>query len=215
MKKTLYTLLLSLIINLTIQAQTPTQTVDRFNKNIYYGENGVYYKDIDEYFNQYIGTWLYTNGTTSLKVVFKKKYFTIIDEHRTFYTDALIGEYEYIVNGVTIFNTLNELNINKSSQYDYYLYSSSRMPNYDSCYECTIPRQRLVMVYDEPTNDNMPLSGTFVMHTITQNGLVKLYVNFANDYAMGMNWSKTNVDLPATTTQLTLPEGVYLFNKIN
>jgi len=215
MKNTIYIVLLSLFTSLTIHAQTPTQTVDRFNKNISYGENGVYYKDTDEYFNQYIGTWLYTNGTTSLKVRFKKKYFTINIDDRTYFTDALIGEYEYIVNGVTIFNTLNELNINKSSQYDYNLYSSSRMPNYDAFFQFTMPHQRLVMVYDEPTNDNMPLSGSFVMHTFVENGQTKLFVNFVNDYAMGMNWSKTNVDLTANTTQLTLPEGEYIFNKVN
>ena len=215
MKNTFYIIVLSLFTSLTIQAQTPTQTVDIYNKNISYGENGVYYKDIDEYFNQYIGTWLYTNGTTSLKVVFKKKYFVKSDDVSTYFTDALVGEYEYIVNGVTIFNTLNELNINKSSQYDYNLYSSSRMPNYDAFFQFTMPRQRLVMVYDEPTNDNMPLSGSFVMHTFVENGQTKLFVNFVNDYANGLNWNKTNVDLPATTTQLTLPEGEYIFNKVN
>ena len=146
MKNTFYIIVLSLFTNLTIQAQTPTQTVDLFNSDLNYGKNGVYYKDIDEYFNQYIGTWLYTNGTTSLKVVFKKKYFIKSDEVSTYFIDALIGEYEYKVNGVTIFNTLNELNINKSSQYDYNLYSSSRMPNYDAFFQFTMPRQRLVMV---------------------------------------------------------------------
>jgi hypothetical protein len=207
MKNTFYIIVLSLFTNLTIQAQTPTQTVDLFNSDLNY--------DIDEYFNQYIGTWLYTNGTTSLKVIFKKKYFTIIDEHRTYYTDALVGEYEYIVNGVTIFNTLNNLNINYNTPYDYNLNDQSRMPNYDAFFQFTMPRQRLIMRYDEPTNDNMPLSGSFVMHTFVENGQTKLFVNFVNDYAMGMNWSKTNVDLPATTTQLTLPEGEYIFNKVN
>ena len=210
------TILLSfIIIGSNTYAQTPSQTQDLFNRDIDYGTNGVYYKDTQGYFNQYIGTWLYTDGTTSLKVTFQKKYFIKQNTKGTYFIDALVGEYEYIVNGVTIFNTLSNLNVNYNTPYDYHLFDDIRIPNYDSCYQCTVPRQRLRMRYDEPTNDNMPLSGTFVMHTITQNGQVKLYVNFANDYAMGMNWSKTNPDLPANTTQLTLPEGIYIFNKVN
>jgi len=213
MKQLYYVLLISFITSVTIQAQTPLQTVDLFNSNTYYAMNGVYYKDTQGYFNQYVGTWLYTNGTTSLKITFQKKYFTQ-QSTGTFYTDDLIGEYEYKVNGATVFNTLNNLNISHTSPYDYNLFSSRRVPN-DGCYQCTVPEQRLVMRYDEPTNDNEMLDGTFIMHTINENGQVKLYVKLNTNNNNGLNWSKTNPDLPANTTQLTLPEGIYIFNKVN
>lgn len=189
-----------------------TQIIDMFDYR--HGENGIYFKDTQNYLNQYVGTWLYTNGATSLKITFQKKHFTMQNALGTYYSDALVGEYEYIVNGITIFNTLSNLNINHTSPFDYNLYDITRYPNYDDCFLCTIPKQRLIIKYDEPTNDNAALSGTFVMHTIIENRQTKLYVNFVNDYAMGMNWSKTNIDLPATTTQLTLPEGIYIFYKV-
>lgn len=215
MKNTFYIIVLSLFTSLTIQAQTPTQTVDLYDYdyNLGYATNGVYYKDTQGYFNQYLGTWLYTNGTTSLKITFQKKYF-IQQNSGTYFTDNLIGEYEYIVNGVTVFNTLSNLNTNHTSPYDYNMFNSSRIPN-DDCYQCTMPRQRIIMRYDEPTNDNEMLDGTFIMHTIIQNGQTKLYVKLNTNYNNGLSWSKTDPDLPATTTQLTLPEGIYIFNKVN
>ena len=212
MKNTFYIIVLSLFTSLTIQAQT--QTVDLFNSDLNYGKNGVYYKDIDEYFNQYIGTWLYTNGTTSLKVVFKKKYFTMIDEHRTYYSDVLVGEYEYKINGVTVFNTLNNLNILNTSPYTYNIFDLNRHPNYDNCFQCTIANQRLVLYYDEPTNDNSSLKGLMYIHTFIENGQTKLYMSLYTDYN-GMDINKYNIHLPATTTQLTLPNGNYIFNKVN
>ena len=214
MKKISYTLLLSLIINLTIQAQNYTQIIDLYSQNEVIGKNNVYYKDTQNYLNQYVGTWLYTNGATSLKITFQKKYFTEQNTQGTYYIDALVGEYEYKVNGVTVFNTLNNLSINHNASLKFHLFERTRFPNFDNCYQCIIPNQRLVLYYDEPTNDNSSLMGLMYIHTFIENGQTKLYMSLYTDYN-GMDINKYNIHLPATTTQLTLPNGNYIFNKVN
>ena len=61
--------------------------------------------DIDNDLEPYVGTWLYQEGTTSFKIVLQKKT-NSYDSELNSYFDMLIGEYEYIENGVTIINTL-------------------------------------------------------------------------------------------------------------
>ena len=61
--------------------------------------------DIDNDLEPYVGTWLYQEGTTSFKIVLQKKT-NSYDSELNSYFDMLIGEYEYIENGVTVINTL-------------------------------------------------------------------------------------------------------------
>lgn len=35
--------------------------------------SGTYYKDIDNDFNRFEGTWVYSNANTTLKITFRKK----------------------------------------------------------------------------------------------------------------------------------------------
>ena len=67
---------------------------------------GAYYKDINNFLNQFEGTFLYTNGATSLKIILQKKTMNY-DGFR--YEDLLVGEYQYIENGTEKINTLNIL----------------------------------------------------------------------------------------------------------
>jgi len=202
------------MINLTIHAQSYTQIIDLYDSKAELGKNGAYYKDTQGYLNQYVGTWLYTNSTTNLKITFQKEYFAQQNAFGTYYSDVLVGEYEYKVNRVTVFSTLNNLNILNTSPYTYNIFDLNRHPNYDNCFQCTIANQRLVLYYDEPTNDNSSLKGLMYIHTFIENGQTKLYMSLYTDYN-GMDINKYNIHLPATTTQLTLPNGNYIFNKVN
>lgn len=68
---------------------------------------GAYYKDMNFVLNPFVGTWLYTNGNDTLKIVFKK----IVQNYNTkYYEDFLIGEYQYIKNGEELYNTLSDIN---------------------------------------------------------------------------------------------------------
>ncbi|WP_343764448.1 DUF6705 family protein, partial [Gangjinia marincola] len=65
-----------------------------------------YYKDIDNLFNQYEGTWLHESDGKSLKLELKK--FELSD-HNAYYIDLLVGEYQYSENGTIIVNTLSQI----------------------------------------------------------------------------------------------------------
>lgn len=61
--------------------------------------------DSDSDLEPYVGTWLYEEGSTSFKIVLQKKTNSYNPDLNSYF-DVLIGEYEYIENGVTIINTL-------------------------------------------------------------------------------------------------------------
>ena len=107
MKNILKIIMLS-VISISTKAQTPVIDIE---DNQGYDVNGAYYKDTKNQLNPFEGTYIYTNGTTSLKIVLQKKTMSTIPSHR-FYEDMIIGEYQYIENGVEKRNTLNILNIN-------------------------------------------------------------------------------------------------------
>ncbi|SHE94617.1 DUF6705 family protein [Chryseobacterium takakiae] len=76
--------------------------------------NGYYSKDLHNVLNQFEGTYLYTKGNTSFKIVLVKK---IKQYNSSYYEDLIIGEYQYIVNGVEKANTLSNLNVVYNNQF--------------------------------------------------------------------------------------------------
>lgn len=68
---------------------------------------GAYYKDTANELNKFEGTWLYTNGTTSFKLVLQKRTMQLI---KNYYKDVLVGGYQYIENGVEKVNWLSDVN---------------------------------------------------------------------------------------------------------
>lgn len=66
-----------------------------------------YYKDIDNDLNKFIGTWQFTDGgLTTFKIILKKKT-NYYDSYFQCYTDILVGEYQYIEEGIEQCNTLS------------------------------------------------------------------------------------------------------------
>lgn len=83
------------------KAQSPILNMEFDTK--YDAPDNSYYKDINNVLNDFEGTWLYTNGNTSLKIILVKstQYF-----NGDFYEDLLIGGYQYIEDGDEKINTL-------------------------------------------------------------------------------------------------------------
>ena len=97
MKKIITTI--TLLLGFTLcKAQLVEQTIIPLENLRGQSAGNVYYKDVHNLLNPFVGTWLYTNGTTSLKLVLRK-----IIGHDNDYNikDILVGEYEYIENGVS------------------------------------------------------------------------------------------------------------------
>ena len=73
---------------------------------------GTYYKDINNILDDFEGTYLYTNGNTSFKIVLQKMEHSSINDR--YYEDLIIGAYQYIENGITKVDVLSDLNNNYS-----------------------------------------------------------------------------------------------------
>ena len=86
-----------------------------------------YRKDIYNFQNQFVGTWVYQNGQEYLEVRFIKKEMFWRPAPTQFYEDVLVGEYKYIdSNGIEKVNSLSNLNVNHENLFNYNLYSGQR-----------------------------------------------------------------------------------------
>ena len=138
MKNTLKIIVLS-AMTITCKAQTPIIDID---DNQGYDVNGAYYKDTKNQLNPFEGTYIYTNGTTSLKIVLQKK--TMSNMNGFYYEDLIIGEYQYIENGIEKRNTLNKLNINYSDKKNHSIDSNFLLTGtYRGCPDCSASEKRL------------------------------------------------------------------------
>lgn len=209
--KSIIFILTSVFISINCKAQT----IERYGLD--YGEiSGAYYKDMTGFHNQYVGTWLYTNGNTSLKLIFQTRNHIAYNTSRiSYYEDVLVGEYQYIVNGVEKVNTLSNLNNQSNGMYDYNLLSISCIffPNtYPQCNECLPNEKRLEMELNEPSRRTIDgLFNSFVLRAFTENGIQKLKVWFVDE-------SRPNLIFDADgnltmITGFTIPYGEYTLIK--
>jgi hypothetical protein len=148
MKKYILLILLS-----TISCKAQLQILDISN----FGEeqsltadlSGRYYKDLYNQLNVYEGTYLYSNGNTSLKIVLQKK--TMSSVNNRYYEDLIIGEYQYIKDGVEIINTLPKLNQVYSNQSLHSISGNQILTGTEmGCFDCSPTEKRLVGGLVEP-----------------------------------------------------------------
>ena len=207
--------LLSLLSLTFCKAQNPV--IDLYG-NEDYGVNGSYYKDINGFQNQYVGTWLYINGNTSLKIIFQKRENIEIGKPGdSYFSDFLIGEYQYIENGIEKVNTLNQINTNYGNKYiDIQKHNlegniTRRANHRPRCTFCTPNEKRLEMGLNEPKYNNLKgLSNSFILKTFTENGLTKLKVWFISEIKV---MPEDENDNPVNFTGFSLPFGEYTLIK--
>ncbi|CAM3593814.1 hypothetical protein FSS13T_16280 [Flavobacterium saliperosum S13] len=177
MRKIILSLLIFTSISCKSQTIFPIYQIGSGDK-----KNNFYYKDTENFQDQYVGSWLFNDGTTYLKVKFIKKLrFLETRPGVTFYRDYLIGEYEYKVNGVTVVNTLNNINNNHSDIHKYNMYSLMRykINQFPECVGCDVTK-RLVMVFQElpSRNPDWAAGAHFIIRRVMEGGVEKLRVQF-------------------------------------
>ena len=80
----------------------------------------LYIKDINNLYNNYIGTWKWTSGNKEFKItLIKQTMFHYNFGNDDYYEDRMVGYYIYKENGVEIINTTND-NLNKKYPHIYY-----------------------------------------------------------------------------------------------
>jgi hypothetical protein len=139
-----------------------------------------YYKDINNVFDNYEGTYQYISGNTKLKMTFRK-ITNVLDYNGKCYIDMLVGEYQYIQNGVEKVNTLNEINIDYANQIKHNLSFSLFLRKNDRqwpCPECSIGEIRLEgQIWDTWSKTN----AIIFVRKYTENGLEKIKIIFSDE----------------------------------
>ena len=163
-----------------------------------------YYKDTHNDFNKFEGTWLYTNGNTSLKIVFTKRIMHH-DTYFNFYTDMLVGEYEYIENGVLKANTLANLSNTSLNLYDNTFSGRFLVGKYGAPggNECAIGERRIKLSYKEQDRTYL-----------NQYVVLRQYSDQFGVYIKLIHFSQMSI-APDTGPILgpTLPQGTYILTK--
>jgi hypothetical protein len=73
-------------IGFACKAQSPIFPLEDWDEE----QSNAYYKDLDNELDTFEGTWLYTNGNTSWKIILKKEITFFNDKY---YEDLIVGEY--------------------------------------------------------------------------------------------------------------------------
>lgn len=148
------------------KAQTPVKSLYNDPQE----ENGAYYKDFNNELDTFVGTWKYTNGSTSLTITLKKKVMQFFsDGDVNFYEDILIGEYKYIENGMEKINTLPQLLVDKDPyKYNivgniFYEPTNKNLQTSFSDPNREIQGMTQAMFFDHINNDSQKLLLTFKM----------------------------------------------------
>ncbi|WP_286915986.1 DUF6705 family protein [Flavobacterium sp. UBA4197] len=214
MKAYIYSLILGFIVFNTY-SQTPI--INRYGVEKYGRIEGAYYKDINGFHNQYIGTWVYNNGNTTFKVVFKPKdSFHVTTDVRNYYADFLIGEFQYIDNGIEKVNTFSNINQTYSNIFDYNIVSVTRIykSTYPLCPECEEDERRLLLFFNEPSRRNIwgGISNNFVIRRFVENGQEKLKVQFVYT-GNGLESLNTMDGPPANINSFSVLYGEYILIK--
>lgn len=195
-------ILMFLIITTSYYAQSPI--IDIVDKDGSRTTNA-YYKDINNLLNTYEGTWLYVSGNKSLKIVMVKK---IMQFNGRYYEDLIIGEYEYIVDGVILISTLDELDNVYSNQRSHSIDGNSLIENHHkpTCSDCALNELRLRSGFEDP------LQGSYGIMIVrkTMVGSQEAIKIKTRRTGFGHPWMDGT---PAPPADYTVPAGEYILIK--
>ncbi|MFN7013808.1 MAG: DUF6705 family protein [Bacteroidia bacterium] len=122
MKKIFLIAAISSIFSCKAQRGSFYETVGLEDSSVEYALTGKYYKDLNNTLNNFTGTYLYTNGATSFKIILQKKIESSINDR--YKEDILIGSYQYVENGVEKINVLNDINNNYPNGWKYNIHGN-------------------------------------------------------------------------------------------
>lgn len=197
-----------LLITVASYSQSPVIPLRSFEEPT---GTGYYLKDTYNDFDPYIGTWKYQNLSTNsfLVIKFKKKqaYFSTVTNH---YSDHLVGEYQYIENGIEIINTLAGLDSVSNPYFNKISGSLIYQGKYgfSTCIECPDDVIRIKLSFDDP--ERMFNSGGIDMwHKTEADGTKKIMIDLYYD-GLGLRfWEHPN-----EPTTLRIPYGKYTLTKV-
>jgi len=202
-------IILICIINFfACKAQHPI--VSLHNSPVDYGEDGYYFKDINNDLNPFEGTWVYSNGDTFFTLILQKKSLSHVSSNLSnYYTDALIGEYKYVENGIEKINTLQNLTINYSNHFKYNIdFTIISKFGQLGCVDCQPGNIYLRGSYGEPDCDRW-MSPVLTARYFIENGVEKIDLHFS----AGERIMTDMYGNPPPCDEYALPFGEYILIK--
>ncbi|EMY79884.1 hypothetical protein pgond44_14668 [Psychroflexus gondwanensis ACAM 44] len=191
MKKIISIIAIGLIFY-NCKAQSPVLNMEDANVTKSKAPDNSYYKDVNNTLNNFEGTWLYTNGNTSLKIILVKstQYF-----NGDFYEDLLIGGYQYIENRVEKINTLSDANdpsIGRAASIrGNNIYNNCRYSPVDDCVDGE--KNLDLSINDVPLEGHI---GTLRLFKRTINGQEALKANISMNYFRDVSGPAPDPTLP-------------------
>lgn len=155
MKKMKKTFNIFVLLFATISCKSQIKDISELGWNT---PHGFYYKDNQNLLDTFVGTYIYTEGNTMLKIVLQKKEMSSVGGG-LYHEDLIIGEYQYIKDGVEIVNSLDRLNENFADGANYSI-DGNLVIGYGSpgCRECAINEKALQLgMVDRASNNTASL----------------------------------------------------------
>jgi len=169
--------LIFLLINILTVFSCKAQIIPyESNQNLYVRNSGEYYKDTNNVFNSFEGEWKWenTNTNSSLTLIFKKE--IAINDGSGYTYDLLVGEYQYIENGVELANTLADIDNSNIIGHYHKISGIGTLTkyNYPQCNDCEEGERRMRVSIRHDQFDGV--TGKLIMRYIVENDIEKLHV---------------------------------------
>ncbi|OBX23569.1 MULTISPECIES: DUF6705 family protein [Bizionia] len=200
MKTPIYIILLFIFSIVSCKAQSPIISI--YDDLKVPRQENAYYKDTDNDFDRFIGTWKYTNGQEELTIIINKK---LSDYHTnykniSYYEDIIYGEFQYIdSNGVELVNTLSNIDNTTIGVSQHQIFGNRINPSQflPGCENCGPNERSVFLSFRDPLRDYIKCE--LVLRTIpnTQNSNVNdLKAVITGSYSIIPEGSPTDSRIP-------------------
>lgn len=201
MKKTVLTSII-IIITISCKAKFPVYSLQNHD----YGLDlpaGSYVKDISNDFEKFVGIWKFQDSIKSFEIQLNKKTM-FFETSEQIYIDFLIGEYEFKLNGISIVNTIPNINnttsLHSNNIRGFMFISNS---NYPICSNCSPSERRVQLTFKDPDRP-------WVKAYIVLKYMISLNAEYINATVYE---SSTLVPDDSTPASLRVPVGNYILTK--
>ena len=194
-------ILVVLLLSINCKAQTPIVDISESEMGL---PNGYYIKDLHNLLNPFEGTYVYTNGATTLKIVLVKK---VLQYNTQYYEDLIIGEYQYIKDGVQIVNTLSEITTTYLNQRNHKIEGNLIVDkNYRvwKCTSCSLTENRLSTQIEDVVSERF---AELVLRRTTEGGQEVMKIKITNISRV------IEIDDQPTAPDFALPTGEFTLIK--
>ncbi len=163
----------------------------------------LYFSDMDQDMNKFVGTWEYTNGSTTFILTLQKKLMVPFDNQ---FEDLLVGEYSYSVGGNTIVNTLPLLDNLSIVGREHNVAGREIYPNnlFVKCNDCGPNERRFTLSFIDPER-------TYLLSRLT----IRYLIGSNPEKIKAVISDKHMVLLPSANspTEPRVPYGEYIMTK--